>query len=432
MILPFVISVLAAMGQPVAGPVAQTPTQRVLVTRDLVARQVLVTRLGEVVKYQGVNGRSQSMPLTEVLAILPAASRPGSHTHVVDPDAEPDGASRAVLALATGEKVPGVAVWPEMSSESFGWRSELLGQFAVKLDEVLGWHAEGTLMPSSTGGGDVLRLANGDTLSGFLATVSTGKISIEVDKKTRTVDPAVVVAASLSTPAKPGSGPMVFLDDGTALLIDGLAAGTGDAQSGAVLAATRRGQALSIRADSVTAYAADAAALTSLAALPQPTMSPTGGRSWTPGIEVADATAPLGISDIVLPGPMEATWTLPGKAGRIAATLELDPASRVWGDCLVTVTLTPAKGGGGAGGVKDLLKARLNEDSPTASFTAETAGGGTIRVRVEPGERGPVQDRVIIRRPMILLGQPSKLEPKPDAKPKPEEKKPSAEPSTAG
>lgn len=424
-----VIFALAAVGQPVSGPVAQTPAQRVLVTRDLAARQVLVTRLGEVVKYQGPNGRAQSMPLTEVLAILPAPSQTGSRRAASDADAEP----RAVLALATGEKVHGEAVWPEMPSESFGWRSELLGQFAVKLDEVLGWHAEGVDMPLGSAAGDVLRLANGDVLSGFLATVSTGKISIEVDKKARTVDPSVVVAASLSTPAKPGAGPMVFLNDGTALLIDGLAAGTGDAQSGAVLAATRRGQSLSIRADTVVAYAADASALTSLSALSQPLMTPTGGRNWTPGIEVVDPTAPLGISDIVLPGPMEVTWTLPGKAGRIAASLELDPASRVWGDCVVTVTLTSGKGAAGSGGAgKDLLKARLNEDSPVASFLAETVGGGSIKIKVDPGERGPVQDRVIIRRPMILLGLPAKPEPKPDTKPKPEEKKPSAEPSTAG
>lgn len=421
----------AVLSQPaVAGPAVQTPQRRVLVWPDLTTRDVVVTKLGEVVKYLGPSGRPASVPLSELLAILPA-DRSGSASGAMfrdDPDPADGGdvGPRSLLMLASGEVIRGEPVWPEAPSESFGWKSDMLGLQAVQLDAVLGWYrpsATGRDAARPAGGGDVIIMANGDMVSGFLETVSRSKIDVEVDGKKRSLEPAVVVSAMLATPPKLGVGPMVFLSDGSTLLTDGLGVGSG---SGSTVAATRQGQSLVVSADTVIAYAGRAGSLASLAGLQAGPVTPTGGRDWTPPIEVVDPGAPMGVSDVVFPGPMEAQWVLPGDASRVAATLELDPASRIWGDCVVTVTIIPSKGP-----AREVVKSRLWEESATASFVAEVAGGSTLRVRVEPGEKGPVQDRVVIRRPLILVGMPPAAKPAtPQEQPKPD--KPAAAPSSSG
>lgn len=422
----------AVVCQPaVPGPAAQTPQRRVLVFPDLATRDVVVTKLGEVVKYLGPTGRTVSVPLSELLAILPAertvSSGPGEMRDATGGGGGADtGEAGSLLMLASGEVIRGEPVWPEASSESFGWRSDMLGLLAVKLDTVLGWHQPSFAdwaWARPAGTGDTISLSNGDVVSGFLETVSATALVIEVDRKKRSLDPAVVVSATVATPPKPGSGPMVFLSDGNALLIDGLGAGVG---AGSTVTVMRQGQSLVLPADTVIAYAASAGSLVSLAGLAGVTATPTGGRDWTPPIEVVDPGAPMGVSDVILPGPMEAQWVLPGNATRLSATLELDTASRIWGDCVVTVTLVPAKGLS-----REVVKARLWEEVATATFIADVDGGSTLRVRVDPGERGPVQDRVVIRRPLILVGTPpAGKTPNPSGEPKPV--KPAATPSTSG
>jgi len=405
----FLAAAIAVVSQPsVSGPAAQTPMRRILVMPDLSTRDVVVTRLGEVVKYVGPSGRTVSVPLSELLAILPAERSSGPASGNVKEAMIAAAASEgtesghaSLLMLSSGEVIRGTPVWPESASESFGWKSDVLGLQAVTLDAILGWRRESSagkpaLRPS--GAGDTVILANGDVLTGFLETVCASGIDIEVDKKKRSLDPALVVSAMIATPVKAAKGPMVYLSDGSVLLIDGLGAGSG---SQAALTANRQGQTLAISSDSIVAYASQAGALGSLAGVALSSESPTGGRDWTPPIEVVDSGAPMGVSDIVLPGPMEARWVLPDESTGIAATLELDPASRVWGDCVVTVTLEPTKGT-----ALEIVKARLWEESASTAFVAQTSGGWTLRIRVDPGERGPVQDRIVIRRSLISLAKP--------------------------
>jgi hypothetical protein len=113
----------------------------------------------------------------------------------------------------------------------------------------------------------------------------------------------------------------------------------------------------------------------------------------------------LGAADIELPGPMSAEWMLPPGASHVSIRLELPESARVFGDCVVRVEVV----GDEASGVEH----RLSSASPSAmvrlalgAATGPVPSAEGVRrlvVRVEAGERGGIQDRVVIRRGLVLV-----------------------------
>ena len=60
------------------------------------------------------------------------------------------------------------------------------------------------------------------------------------------------------------------------------------------------------------------------------------------------------------------------------------------------------------GTAHELLVARLNGASPEADVNIDLAhcAGGSLRITIDEGAYGPIQDRVILRRFMLLLAEP--------------------------
>jgi len=106
--------------------------------------------------------------------------------------------------------------------------------------------------------------------------------------------------------------------------------------------------------------------------------------------------AALGAPDIELPGPMSVTWTLPAGVTRVAGVAELPVSARAWGDCSVVMF-------DGAGA--QVWTTRLSGDAPSAPFNIDLSGKDalTLTVRVEAGANGPIEDRVLLRRVLLLL-----------------------------
>jgi len=74
----------------------------------------------------------------------------------------------------------------------------------------------------------------------------------------------------------------------------------------------------------------------------------------------------------------------------------------VWGDCDVFIELVVG------GDVKPLWHQRLRGSTPEFTFNIALSPQSVpaqLRVRVDEGEGGPVQDRAILRRPLLLLNQ---------------------------
>jgi len=116
---------------------------------------------------------------------------------------------------------------------------------------------------------------------------------------------------------------------------------------------------------------------------------------------------PMGAADIELPGPMLVEWSLPASAARIAGWAELPRECWTWGDCTVVVSLASA-GDQSSAGSKELFRETLSSERATAEFnllidaTTLNARERVLRVEVLPGDRGPIQDRVLLRRVLLL------------------------------
>jgi hypothetical protein len=157
----------------------------------------------------------------------------------------------------------------------------------------------------------------------------------------------------------------------------------------------------SLDANDLRAVCFDAGSLRALSSAPYTVTDSKQGtmpRRWIPPLKIADTHgSPLGAADIEIPGPMSVEWTLPAGSARLGTTVELPPSARVWGDCELIIE--------GVAGSKasQLSKVHLSGSTPSADVSVPLAGAGRLRMTIDPGPSGPIQDRVVLRRPVVLV-----------------------------
>lgn len=270
---------------------------------------------------------------------------------------------------------------------------------------------------------DVIVLANGDEVGGFVASLS-GPAEIEpVSGGALSFDLGVVSGVSLANPDEAGADAVrVWLDDGSVVGVrsarvggDGLTVLSGLFAGGAEVAdADAGGGEAGLREDRagvdevvyplVSALSvARSGRIVAVSSL-EPASQAGGGASVVarrldtalhPDDLAPTGATPLGLRDVVLPGPMRVSWSIPEGATRFAATAALDSASARWGDCELVVRIDGAelaRGRLAAGGTRTM-----------AINVAVPAGARSLEVSVEAGAFGEIGDRVALRRPMLLM-----------------------------
>ncbi len=128
-------------------------------------------------------------------------------------------------------------------------------------------------------------------------------------------------------------------------------------------------------------------------------IDPIGDRDWTPSPRVlhTNASHPA-MQSIDIPSPSQITYTLPDKTHRFACDFETP--LEIWTDCVVRVIVEHR------GKTSALFEQRLNHDQSSASINIELPRAATsLVIEVDPGEHGPIQDRVIMHRPRLLVGE---------------------------
>jgi hypothetical protein len=354
---------------------------RTVILQDLSARTGRLHALDAArVSLVGPDGIIISTPATEVVAVVmpPVQRGEGPSRAAIDAWRDVsllDEVPQGVMRLIDGQSFPGVLSSEPAEPDRVRWAGRVGGLLSMPLERVAAMQLRPVAMPLCDGTSDVLLLTNGDRVEGFLASVGP-LVTIEVGGSPTTIESGRVAAASLANPAKAATGTWVWL------------------ASGAVCRVT----ALSLGQDGeVRAVVFEASALRTLAQSTPRVTSSDADRPWTPPPVVGDpALALLGAADIELPGPMTVTWALPG-AVRIAGTVELPEAARLWGDCDVAIEAVAS------GRVVPLWRHRLNEATPEASFNLELPGGSDLEwtVRLEAGENGPIMDRIVLRRVLV-------------------------------
>lgn len=370
-------------------------------------------------------GTARTRPAADLIALVPRTwADGGAPTLTIQPDAW-DIAGGAFLELADGERFVGRPGSVSAEGESIAWVHERFGTITLPLDAVAGF----VLRPGVEVAGlsadvkaDTLWLVNGDRLEGFLEaigprdggegftlTLESGgsRVSVPVDQ---------VVRARLANPRRAAQGPMVWLSDGSVIAATTIAS-EGQGQGVRITPAAVRtntqpkgpdsesteiaGSAV-FGADEINAIAFDASRLAPLAGLEVVSYRPIGlpRRPGPRVIETEVLPAPLGAADVILPGPMEVEWALPAGAQRIVGNARLDEPDWAWGECEVTIEIISGNA------PREIARTRLDgatSSSPIAAdLGAPAKAGDRLRVRIEPGERGPIRDRVRLERVIVL------------------------------
>lgn len=417
---------------------------RILIDRALQERPIQLVGLDDrVIRYQDAGGLLRAEPISEFLALFPPVQdkprqQPPGARGSADQD-EQDGDDQAepppppqpepqsaMLELADGQRFAGALAAGGGENETVRWLHPVLGVLEFKLDQVarirLGQAppAPAAPAPPAQGANDVVLLRNGDRLEGFIESLG-GALRFSPGGNGAATDIPLdrIHEITLANPAEapPAGAIMAWFRDGSIIACRAMKSGRmGEltlvrSLQESEAAPERRTEAapespMPLALDDLMAASFDASALTPLASLPPARQEPAGGRRWTRPARVVDPQlAMLGAADIEMPGPMVIEWDLPAGASRLLTTAELPREFWTWGDCELVVSISPAD----QTAESELARQHLSAAQPIATINAALGaapGVRRLRFRLEPGEFGPVQDRIILRRPLLLVGGP--------------------------
>jgi hypothetical protein len=372
-------------------------------------------------------GVRRTKPLADIVALAPPSWAPTPE--VADPRSdEADTSDLPIrrLDLTDGQRFvgvptlrPGTSDASKLPDDTVFFGHEKLGTLAFPLDRVARYWASVRSAPSTgarpfSGVSDSVLLVNGDRLEGLVTKLGlevvvevtpVGGAKPGVRQPATRIDCANVEMVNLVNPGSPMRSLRVDLTDGTVLAADSLA---GDAQSGKLTfhapAAGHDANPVTMELSQLAGVVPDPSMIVPLGSLPMGEQRPESGRL---GASLArtlpDADSPLGAPDILLPGPMSVEWTIPAGIGSMLGYAQMDDRSFAWGDCVVIITVASAQSGGAE---RELVRGRLNASSPSLIISTELGAlkpGDRLRVRTEAGERGPIQDRVVLRRTLLLV-----------------------------
>ncbi len=419
----FASAALLASAAPAPGGPNDDAPPRVLLGRDLSERPVRLVRLDASSDGDGSltfideAGVTQKIALDQLLAILPPRPRaPGAldaDPAQIETDLEQIHAAgpRGWLTLVDSQRFAGAAAPPAdrqapsaADDDSIWWRSTVFGDMAIPiarlaaLDAAAPADARAPAAPDQ----DTVVMTNGDVISGLVgraAPAPDGSLALFIDAPAgpTSVPFDRVARIVFANPPEPARGMRLWLSDGSTAVVRSIVpAPSGVLVSIEPVAPGRTPPPVAVAMEQIAGLVPDAAHLVHLASRPPAGVAPLGGRRRTEPPLRGNPAADLADADIVLPGPMRVEWAVPEGTRRFVATAELDPSCLTWGDAELVVST-------GAG--RELFRARLNADTPAAraDVAMDPSAPGPLVITLEPGEFGPIQDRVILRRPLLLV-----------------------------
>lgn len=344
-------------------------------------------------------GSAMRLPLSDVVALLPIDQAMGvSVEQLGTVRTTRDRSEQGWLVLRDGQTLPGVIDDSMVSTntDALPWRTTRFGSLAFSLEDVSLVRFVDAAQASQLRNqrDDMVLLTNADRLTGFVSLTTNAALSVETGPGKQVTTPLARVAAiAFANPAQDREGSWLWLADGTAMRVSSVSL-SDSREVTLTLASAARDTSYTVSAEQMLALTPAHERVTGLAALGAPTFTASSSRRWTsaPIIGSADQS-PLGAAQIELPGPMSATWQLPAGTSRFASDVELPESCRVWGDCSVVLAIDG----------KELSRVRLTSQQPAASLAAAIpANAQTLTLTLDAGERGSVEDRVVLSRAMLL------------------------------
>lgn len=323
----------------------------------------------------------------------------GSVVAVTEPSGRAPRARESWIELADGQRlvgsplVLGTAQAAEISQASdqpgLVWSTPLLGSVRIPLEAlqrvVLREQAESAPLDELN---DVVVLSNGDQARGLLERLWPDVV-LDVDGQQRTFQLNGVASISLANPPMPDAGSRVWLSDGSIVSAESLLSDENGVRLDPAEPITLLGRDVAlVTMSEVLAVAFESGGVVPIASLGLPDWEPLSPWAIAPSAQDADRTL-LGAAQVELVGAVEASWSLPSNTRRVALRARLREDCRVWGDCVLTVSV----------GDRVEQPVTINDRNPEVGFTIDLPGGterATLSVRLDEGANGPIQDRVML------------------------------------
>lgn len=313
-------------------------------------------------------------------------------------DASVSSGQAGCLFLADGQVLPGRLVLDAPSSEStVRWHHPRLGRASIPVDQVCAISLSGSVDGCSTEvhDSDVVVLANGDRLEGFVAEFADPLI-LEVDApagvETRRLPMAQIASLHLVTKHRRPEGTRLWFDDGTVINTRTLRAGDDGIVRMSWQWPDHPDPNPPLKLEEVRAILFDASLVWPLSSVEPSRVEGPETRYYIPRPAVTAGDAPGGLDSITFCGPIAVTYELPRGASRFAADAVLPETARGLGDFELVI---------GVDG-EEVFRRRLNSASPRAQINVPVAGS-ELTIEIAEGANGPVQDQLRLDLPAILV-----------------------------
>ena len=277
-------------------------------------------------------------------------------------------------------------------------QSSWLGRMKVPLSTIESVTFTGSATVASTGERDVLLLANGDRLEGYI--ISLGDpITVEPLNDTGEVAPTIelpldrVSSVRMVTPTQRPKGRRLWLIDGTIFDVEEVTLGDdGFFRLEGIQFSDDDSKRIEI--EGVAAVLFNQERLVPFSRLSPRRVQGPPTRYVVPEPRALDEQASLGLSRVEFRGPLVAQYILPHGASWFAAEARLPLTAWTWGDCDLVI-----RDDG-----RVVFSQRLNAAEPTATIGVPLTGS-LLSVEITEGSAGPIQDQVVLFRAMVLVGE---------------------------
>lgn len=365
----------------------------------------LVSIAGDSLSYRGIDGKIATVSLSQVFGVLVAEPADAS---VPSAPLGPASARQRVL-LVDGQEFIGTLQTSQTTgtspADAFSFESRALGLLQIPLERT---RAIELLPRSGSESTDVsedrLSLRNGDVVTGFVESIGSSIVLSSLnDPASRSELPlASIRAVDFANPPVAPDGAFIWTRQERFQFSRASVSASGGVTVHVVppsgQSAPDATRPLTIPLSEVRGLVFDFRGLVPLSSLPSGSWMQSPDRRWAPAPQRHENVRGSIFPDVEFVGPGEATWSLPSGALRVAGRAVLPEACRDWGDAAFSISIDSAP---------PAATGRLTAESPALDFNVRIpAGGKTLRIKVEGGENGPIQDRVRLERTLIRTSEP--------------------------
>jgi len=304
---------------------------------------------------------------------------------------------RGLLVLSSGQRFPGKALSGAASNNDvFVWNHPRFGRIEVPLDRVRTVLLTADAKPSTSGSADLIVLRNGDVVEGFVSTlgdpVTIEDISNDAHGVSTEISLDSVASVNIVTPNRKPIGQRIWLSDGTVLDVKNIL--LGDDGIVRLIHPDMIGGEYQLPLSSIAAIMFDSSTMTPFASLSAMQVRGPSTRYVVKQPKVLDVTSPLGLARVELHGPLSVSYSLPdSESGQLqfVAQAQLPPTAGQWADFELVLLDDD----------HEVFRTRLNYSQPSASINVKLSGS-VLSIQITEGNYGPIQDKVVLHRAMLL------------------------------